>query len=184
MGETVVILAALGILITIYAVVVYGVGWLLLATPFARWCLIAVVGFLTLRVILLPFDHLSIWWSGEYPDVVLEDELRARTNIGLSTQIIPTRRSGKFTLLAQGSLTNNTNHVIEGISIWCRVPNLGFGDSETTKLRIAVIVRPNETKSFSGEIASDLTGIAKTGYLALQVPDEHFCRFDRVYRGT
>jgi hypothetical protein len=62
MGETVVILVALGLLITIYAVLVYGVGWLIVATPIMRWCLYGVVAFLGLKVVLLPFDHLSIWW--------------------------------------------------------------------------------------------------------------------------
>jgi hypothetical protein len=142
------------------------------------------VGFLALRVVLLPFDYVRVWWTGEHPDVVFEDEIKARTEIVLSTQIIPTRRSGKFTLLAQGSLTNNSDRVIDGISIWCRVPKLGFGDSETASNRIALPARPGETKSFAGEIASGFTGIAKTGHLALQTPDDHFCRLDRVYKGT
>jgi hypothetical protein len=184
MAETVVILAALWILITIYAVIVYGVGWLIIATPFMRWCLYGIVAFLALKVVLLPFDYVSIWWSDAYPDVVLEEGIIAKTEIVFATQIIPTRRSGKFTLLAQGSLTNNSDRVIDGISIWCRVPKLGFGDSETTRRRIAVIVYPNEKKSFDAEVGSDFIGIAKSGHLALQAPDEHFCRFDRVYRGT
>jgi hypothetical protein len=181
MGETVVILSALGLLIAIYAVIVYGLGWLIIATPLMRWLLYAVVGFLALRVVLLPFDHLSIWWSGEYPGVVVEEEVRADMEIGLSTKIVPTRRSGKFTLLAEGILANNSDRVIEGITIWCRVPKLGFGESETTSRRIAVTVNPSETKSFSSEVASGLTGIAKTGHLALQAPDQHFCRLSRVY---
>jgi hypothetical protein len=73
MAETVVILTALGLLITIYAVLVYGVGWLIVATPFMRWCLYGIVALLALKAVLLPFDHLAIWWRGEYPDVVLED---------------------------------------------------------------------------------------------------------------
>ena len=180
MGETVVILGALGFLILACAALICGIGWLLARTSFMRWCLYAVVGFLALRVLLLPFDHLSIWWSGEYPDVVLEDEVRARTEITLSTQIAPTRRSGKFTLLAQGSLTNRSDRLIENITIWCRVPKLGFGDSETALNRFVLSARPGETKSFGGEISSDLTGTVKTGNLALQVPDEHFCRLDRL----
>ena len=119
-----------------------------------RWLLYAVVVFLTLRVVLLPFDYVSIWWSGTYPDSPLAEEINARTEITLSTQIVPTRRSGKFTLLAQGSLTNNSDQVIESITIWCRVPKLGFGDSETVARKIAVTVHPKETKSFFGEIAS------------------------------
>jgi hypothetical protein len=184
MGETVVILSALGLLIAIYAVIVYGLGWLIVATPLMKWLLCAVVGFLALKVVLLPYEHLSIWWSGEYPDVVVEEEVRSKTEIVVSTQIVPTRRSGKFTLLAQGSLTNNSDRLIEGITIWCRVPKLGFGDSETVRKAISVMVRPGETKSFSGEIASGLTGIAKPGQLALQASDQHFCRLDRVYRGA
>ncbi len=117
MAETVVILGALGMLITVAAIVIYGLGWLIIATPLMRWCLIAVVAFLALRMILLPFDHLSIWWRGEYPDVMLEDEVKANTEVILSTRISPTRRSGKFTLLAQGSLTNNSDWVIESISV-------------------------------------------------------------------
>jgi hypothetical protein len=152
--------------------------------PLMRWCLIAVVAFLAFRVILLLFEYVEIWWSDEYPDVVLEDEIRAKTEIAFSTQIVPTRRSGKFTLLAQGSLTNNSDQVVESITIWCRVPKLGFGDSETARKTLPVMVRPGETKSFSGEIASDLTGIAKTGYLALQAPDQHFCRVAHVYPGS
>jgi hypothetical protein len=184
MGETVVILAALGLLIATYAVVVYGLGWLIIATPLMKWLLYAVVGFLALRVVLLPYEHLSIWWSGEYPVVVVEEEVRSEIDIALSTSIVPTRRSGKFTLLAQGSLTNNSDHVIESITIWCRVPKLGFGDSEMASNTLALAVRPGESKSFSGLIASDVTGVAKTGHLALQAPDQHFCRLDRVNRGT
>jgi hypothetical protein len=122
MAETVVILGVLGTIIIIAAALLCGLGWVILATPFMRWLLYAVVVFLTLRVILLPFDHLSIWWSGEYPDVVLEDELRAQVDLTLSTQIVPTRRSSKFTLLAQGSLNNNSDRVMEGIAMWCRLP--------------------------------------------------------------
>jgi len=184
MAETVVILAALGLLISVSAALVCGVGWLILATPFLRWLLYAVVVFLVLRVILLPFDHLSIWWSGEYPDVVFEDEIRAKTDIVLSTQIVPTRRSGKFTLLAQGSLTNKSDRVIESITIWCRVQKLGFGESETVARRFSVTVHPKETKSFSSEVASAITGITKTGYLVLQAPDQHFCRVAHVYPGS
>lgn len=180
MAETVVILGVLGTIIFIAAALLCGMGWLVLATPFMKWLLYAVVAFLALRVILLPFEYVEIWWSGEHPDVVLEDELRAKTHIALSTQIVPTRRSGKFTLLAQGSLTNHSDRLIESITIWCRVPKLGFGDSETTSNRFELVVRPGETESFSGEIASDLTGIPRTGHLALQAPDEHFCRLDRV----
>jgi hypothetical protein len=180
MAETVVILCAVGLLITVCAILTYGAGWLIFSTPFLRWCLITTVGFLALRVALLPFDHLRIWWSGDYPDAAIEEQDRARTEIALSTRIIPTQRSGKFTLLAQGSVTNNSDRVIAGITIWCRVPKLGFGDSEVTRRRIIVTAHPKETKSFSGEIASDLTGIAKTGHIALQAPDEHFCRLDRV----
>src|SRR5215217_6542694 len=138
MAETIVILGGLGLFITVSATLIYGFGWLIVATPFMRWLLYAVVVFLVLRVILLPFDHLSIWWSGEYPDVVFEDEIRAKTDIVLSTQIVRTRRSGKFTLLAQGSLTNNSDQMIESITIWCRVPKLGFGDSEITTHNVAV----------------------------------------------
>jgi hypothetical protein len=184
MAETVVILAALGLLITVSAALIYGVGWLVVSTPFTRWLLYAVVGFLAIRVVLLPFDHLSIWWSGEYADVMVEEEVRSQVEIALSTSIAPTQRSGKFTLLAQGSLTNNSYLLIQGITIWCRVPKLGFGDNETARRTISVMVRPSETKSFSGEIASDLTGIAKTGHLALQAPDQHFCRLDQINRGT
>jgi hypothetical protein len=181
MGETVVILSALGLLIAIYAVIVYGLGWLIVATPLMKWVLCAVVGFLALRVVLLPFDHLSIWWSGEYPDVVVEEEVRADTEIGLSTKIVPTRRSGKFTLLAQGSLTNHSDRVIEGITIWCRVPKLGFGDNETARRTISVLVRPGETGKFVGEVSAAITGVAEIGQLALQAPDQHFCRIDRLY---
>ncbi|MBL0403790.1 hypothetical protein JKG68_07430 [Microvirga aerilata] len=184
MAESDGILIAVGLLMTVVAVLVYGVGWLIVATPFMRWCLISVVGIPALRVLLLPFDILTIWWTGEYPEVVFADELKARTHVTLSTQISTTRRSGKFTLLAQGSLTNNSDREIESISVWCRVPKLGFGDSEAVVRRIAVTVAPRETKSFSGEIASDLTGIAKTSHVALQVPDQHFCRLDRVYTST
>jgi hypothetical protein len=184
MAGTVVILTALGLLITIYAVLVYGVGWLIVATPFMRWCLYGIVALLALKVVLLPFDHLAIWWRGQYPEVVLEDEVRSQVNITLSTSIAPTRRSGKFTLLAQGSLTNNSDLVIQGITIWCRVPKLGFGDSEIARKTIAVVARPGATESFSSEITSDLAGVAKTGHLALQAPDQHFCRLDRVSNGT
>jgi hypothetical protein len=184
MAGTVVILGALGMLIMTCAALIYGAGWLIIASPFMRWCLIAVVAFLAFRVILLLFEYVEIWWSDEYPDVVLEDEIRAKTEIAFSTQIVPTRRSGKFTLLAQGSLTNNSDHVIESITIWCRVPKLGFGDSEMASNTLALAVRPGESKSFSGLIASDVTGVAKTGHLALQAPDQHFCRLDRVNRGT
>ena len=179
MAETVVILGAVGLLITVCATLIYGVGWLIIATPFMRWCLIAVVGFLALKVLLLPFDHLSIWWTG-YPDVVLEEEIRAKTEIILSTHIVPTRRSSKFTLLAEGSLTNNSDRVIESITIWCRVPKLGFGDSETVTKRIVVTARPGEAKRFAGEIGADLTGVAKTGHLALQASDVHFCRLNSL----
>ncbi|MBL0404239.1 hypothetical protein JKG68_09695 [Microvirga aerilata] len=184
MAEAVGMLAALGLLLTLIAVLIYGVGWLVVATPFMRLCLISVVGILALRVVLLPFDFLTIWWTGEYPEVVLADELKAKTHVTLSTRISPTRRSGKFTLLAQGSLTNDSDRMIESISIWCRVPKLGFGDSEVVARRVAVTVSPKETKSFSGEITSDITGIAKTGHVALQVPDQHFCLLDQVYGGT
>jgi hypothetical protein len=100
------------------------------------------------------------------------------------TRIVPTRRSGKFTLLAQGSLTNNSDRVIEGITIWCRVPKLGFGDSEIASKTIVVVAHPGVTESFYSEITSDLAGVAKTGHVALQAPDQHFCRLDRVNRGT
>jgi hypothetical protein len=181
MAETVVILVALGLLITIYAVLVYGVGWLIVATPIMRWCLYGVVALLALKVVLLPFDHLSIWWSGTFPASTFEEEVRAKTEVILSTQIVPTRRSGTFTLLAQGSLTNNSDRVIEGLTVWRRVPKLGFGDSETVRKTLSVTVDVGETKTFSGEIVADLIGVAKTGKLALQAPDEHFCRIDRLY---
>jgi hypothetical protein len=183
MGETVVILSALGLLIAIYAVIVYGVGWLIVATPFMRCVLYGVVAFLVLRVMLLPFDHLSIWWSGAYPDVVLEDEIRSKTEILLSTQIVPTRRSGTFTLLAQGTLANTSQHLIEGISIWCRVNRLGFVDSETLRKTIPMVVHPGRTERFAGQIASDLTGVAVTGHHGLQAPDQHFCRIEQVRMG-
>jgi hypothetical protein len=181
MAETIVILSALGLLIAIYAVIVYGVGWLIVATPIMRWGLYGVVAFLALKVVLLPFDHLSIWWSGTFPESTFEEEVRAKTEVTLSTQIAPTRRSGKFKLLAQGSLTNNSDRVIEGITIWCRVPKLGFGDSETARETISVVVRPGETGQFVGEVSAAITGIAEIGHLALQAPDQHFCRIDRLY---
>jgi hypothetical protein len=183
MGETVVVLAALGLLITVYALIVYGVGWLIVATPLMKWLLYAVVGFLTLKVVLLPYDHLSIWWSGEYPDVAVEEEVLSKTETVVSTKIVPTRRSGKFTLLAQGSLTNKSDQVIESVSIWCRVPKLGFGDSETAQKAFPVVVHPGRTESFAGEIALNLTGVAVTGHHELQAPAQHFCRMEQVRTG-
>lgn len=43
MVESVAIIVVLGFFITAAAVAIYGAGYLILATPLMRWCLIAVV---------------------------------------------------------------------------------------------------------------------------------------------
>jgi hypothetical protein len=119
MAETLGIVIVLGIFVTIFVAVTYGVGILVISTPLVRWCLIAVVMFLAFRVLLLPLTFLSIWGT-VHPEVTLEEEIRARTLIGFSTSMIPTRGSSKFTLLAQGSLASNSDRGIEGIAIYRR----------------------------------------------------------------
>jgi hypothetical protein len=179
MAETLAILAGLGILIVMVAMAVYGIGFLVLATPVMRWVLILMVALLALKVVLLPFTYLSIWVNG-HPDVILEAEVRAKTVFVLTTRIVPTRRSSRFTLLAEGTVTNNAQQSIKELAIECRISKLSFGDSERAYHSFAVSVMPGETKPFSAILATDLTGIAVTGHLALQPPDQHFCRLDRV----
>jgi hypothetical protein len=182
MAETLGIVIILGIFVTVFVAVIYGVGILIISTPLVRWCLITVVMFLAFRVLLLPFTYMSIWLTG-HPEVTLEEEIRAQTLISLATSVIPTRGSSKFTLLARGSLTNNSNRVIWRISISCRIVKLSFGDYETASKNITVTAGPGETKDFSETIAADLTGVTKAGFLALQAPDERFCRLNRIYEG-
>jgi hypothetical protein len=98
----------------------------------------------------------------------------------LSTRIVPTKRSGRFTLLAEGTVTNNAQQSITGLTFECRVSKLSFGDSEMAYQRFPMTVMPGETKVFSGSIATNLTGVAVTGHLALQPPDQHFCRLYQV----
>jgi hypothetical protein len=179
MAETLGMVVGLGILIVMVAVAVYGIGFLVLATPFMRWGLILIVAFLALKVVLLPFTYLSIWVNG-YPEVSLEAEARAKTVFVLTTKIVPTRRSSRFTLLAEGTITNKGQQSIRELAVECRVSKLSFGDSEMAYQRLTVTVMPGETKSFSCIIATDLTGIAVRGHLALQPPDQHFCRLQRV----
>lgn len=180
MVESIAIIAALAFFITAAAVAIYGAGYLILATPLMRWCLIAVVGFLALRVVLLPVEYLKVWTSG-YPDAVLEEELRSKVTFTLTTRITPTSSSDRFTLHAQGWLTNNSDRTIERISIWCRMEKLAFGDSATASQVFTVLVRPGETTTFTGPIASDLIGVIKTGMRGFQVPERAFCRLARVY---
>ncbi len=179
MAETLGMVASLGILIVMVAVAVYGIGFLVLATPFMRWILILIVAFLALKVVLLPLTYLSIWVNG-HPEVSLEAEVRAKTVFVLTTKIVPTRRSSRFTLLAEGTITNKAQQSIRGLAIECRVSKLSFGDSEMAYHHFMVTVMPGETKPFSAIIATDLTGIVVRGHLALQPPDQHFCRLDRV----
>ena len=180
MVESVAIIAVLAFFITAAAVAVYGAGYLILVTPLMRWCLIALVGFLALRVVLLPVEHLKVWTSG-YPGTVLEEELRSKVTLTLTTRITPTSSSDRFTLHAQGWLTNNSDRTIERISIWCRAEKLSFGDSETASRVFTVMVRPGETTSVTGPIATDLTGVIKAGVRGFQAPGRAFCRLARVY---
>ena len=158
MAETLGIVFVLGLLGLTVSVAVYGVTWLLVATPLVRWCLLLIVGILALRVVLLPFTYIAIWWSG-YPSVTLEQEVRAATEFTLTTRIVPTRGSSRFTLLAEGSLANHSNRVIERISVSCRANRLLFGDYESAGKTFTVMARPGETKGFTGEVADDLTGV-------------------------
>ncbi len=179
MAETLGMMVGLGILIVMVAVAVYGIGFLVLATSFMRWILILIVALLALKVVLLPFTYLSIWVSG-HPEVTIEEEVRAKTVFVLMTRMVPTRRSSRYTLLAEGTVTNRAQQSIKELAIECRVSKLSFGDSEMAYHRFLVTVPPGETRSFSGVIATDLTGSAVTGHLALQPPDQHFCRINRI----
>lgn len=129
---------------------------------------------------LLPVEHLKVWISG-YPGTVLEEELRSKVTFRLTTRIAPTLSADRFTIHAQGWLTNNSDRTIERISIWCRAEKLAFGDSETASQVFTVMAPPGETTSFSGPIATDLIGVIRTGMRGFQVPERTFCRLARVY---
>ena len=77
MAETVVILAALGLVIIICAALIYGAGWLIIATPLMRWLLVRrrglpgpASGASSLRVCLDLVERTNI------QTVLLEEEIR------------------------------------------------------------------------------------------------------------
>jgi hypothetical protein len=177
--ETIAIVIALGIVGFVASIVIYGVGFVILATPVMRWFLLALVALLSIKVLLLLFVYIGVWISG-YPNVTLEEEVRVKVNTALTTTITPTPGSGRYTLLASGTVTNHSDRSLSGLRIDCRVRRLMFGDFETVYRRIPIKVEAGAIGSFSETLADDLTGVTKTKYHALQAPDEHFCRMDRI----
>src|SRR5215212_7934798 len=146
--------------------------WLILFTPFVTWAFYAVVAFLCLRLVLLPFQ------TGTR---VLEEELRSKVEMAFATSFGPGRYSDNYSLNVTGTITNNSNRPIRRIFIACRLPKVSFDSYETTGNHFSAIVRPGETKSFGGLISDSITGVEKTGSSRLELPDRHFCRLDEVY---
>ena len=122
MAETVVILGAVGLLITVCATLIYRRRLAdhrdtVHAMVLNCCCELP----RSLNFLLLPFDHLLD--LVDRPIRTLCSKKRRyeqRPKSILSTHIVPTRRSSKFTLLAEGSLTNNSIG-------WLRASRYGAG---------------------------------------------------------
>jgi hypothetical protein len=157
--------------------------WLITATPVLRWGMYTGLLYLALRVGLLPLEHLSVALGGGTEVPMLEEELRSAIGINFITSVGSGRYSDRFSINVSGSLTNNADRPIDRIYIACRAEKMSFGDSQTAGNHFSILVRPGETKGFSGQITQDLSGVIKAGYRDLQPPDRHFCRLDQVYEG-
>jgi hypothetical protein len=165
---------ALVVVVCIVTLLLSAAVWLIVFTRVVRWTFYAVVAFLCLRLVLLPFQ------SGTR---MLDEEIRSKVDVTFTTTFGQGRYFDKFSLNTTGTITNHSDRRIRRIFIACRVPKLAFGWNETTGNHFSVVVGPGETKTFGGVISDRLTGVDKAGYKSLQPPDQHFCRLDGVYAG-
>ena len=178
--DVIVFFGGIGAILALFAFVV----WLLFYTPFVRWCLSAcffgTLAYLTFQLVMLPYKHMTFAANGGKDVRVLPEELLAKADVTLSTEIGPGQGSEQFALTVRGTITNNSDRAIESIRIRCRVERLSSGDWEPVSHQFDVLVRPGETSVFSGAVSSYLSGIIKTGFRDLQPPERRFCRLDEV----
>lgn len=159
--------------------------WLLFFTPLVRWCLSACLygglAYLAVQLATLPHKHVTFAASGGRAVQVLPEELLAKVDVTFTTEIGRGQGSEQFALSVTGTITNNSDRVIESVRMWCRVEKLSLGDSEIVGNWINLVVRPGETRPFAGPVSSYLRGVIKAGYSGLQAPKRHFCRLDEIY---
>src|SRR5215203_1998409 len=119
--EVIAPVVALFALIAIAALVFGAALWLVLFTPVLRWTIYAVVAFLCLRLVLLPFQ------TGTR---VLEEELRSKVDVAFTTSFGPGRYSENYSLNVTGTITNHSDRPISRIFIACRLPKVSFDSYE------------------------------------------------------
>jgi len=173
--EVVAPVIAVVLVIGVVALVVSAALWLIFFTPVVKWAFLAVVAFLSLRLVLLPFQ------TGTR---VLEEELRSKVDVAFTTSFGPGRYFNNLSLNVTGTITNNADRPIRQIFIACRVSKLSFDSYELARNHLSVLVKPGQTESFGGMISDRLTGVDKPGFKRLQAPDRHFCRLDQVDEGS
>ena len=168
-------LITLVLIVCIITLMLAAAIWLIVFTPVVKRTFYAVVAFLCLRLVLLPFQTGSR---------ILEEELRSKVDVAFTTSFGPGRYSDNYSLNVTGTITNYSDRPIRRIFIACRVPKVSFDSYETTGNHFTVIVGPGETKIFGGVISDHLTGVEQVGSSKFHLPDRYFCRLDQVYEGS
>src|SRR5689334_21092328 len=114
-------------LVALLAIAVFLLGsfalaiWLVLFTPFLQWCLYAGVAYLVFQVALLPIKRWNFHRTGGTERQMLPEELLAKTDVVLQSEVRPGERLEQFVLNARGTISNHSDRVIERIFVWCRV---------------------------------------------------------------
>jgi hypothetical protein len=178
--EAIVFIGTMSVLLALLALAF----WLVFLTPLVRWalygCLYGGLAYLTVQVLLLPFQHAEFRASGGTSVRVLPEDLLSKVDVAFNTAIRPGEGTDQFALDVTGSITNHSDRPIESIRIWCRVEKMILGDSEVVGNWIDVNVRPGEGENFTGRISGHLTGVTRAGHRTMQPPGQRFCRVDEI----
>jgi len=139
--EVVAPVIAVVLAIGVVALVLSAALWLILSTPVVKWALFAVVAFLCLRLVLLPFQTETR---------VLEEELRSKVDVAFTTSFGPGRHFDNFSLNVTGTITNHSDRPLRRIFIACRAPKLSFDAHATAGNHVSVVAEPGRLRRAEG----------------------------------